>query len=264
MPEVRLTIDGQPVTCERDALLLEVALANGFEIPALCYHEAEAPYGACRLCLVEITQGRWNWVEASCTYPVREDGIEVKTDSEMVRHYRRLNLELLLASCPDAEAIREMARKVGLEETRLPADGEGKCILCGLCVQVCRDLVGAGAISFVGRGPERRVDTPYGEHSEDCIGCGACAELCPTGHITVVDDQREMTREIRPFHTTCTLLPCPECGRGYVTAKQHAQLQEQLGDKAAVLSACSACRAKLHAAELLRAYQKTARTTQED
>ena len=114
MATVHLTIDGKPVTCEKDAMLLDVALANGFDIPHLCRHQAQEPYGACRLCLVEITQGNWNWVEASCTYPVREDGLQVRTDSEKVRRYKRLNLELLSARCPSATQIREMAGALGL------------------------------------------------------------------------------------------------------------------------------------------------------
>jgi NADH dehydrogenase/NADH:ubiquinone oxidoreductase subunit G len=260
MPTVTLTIDGRQVTCERDSLLLDVARANGFDIPALCYHEAEPAYGACRLCLVELTQGRWNWVETACTYPIREDGIQVRTDTEKVRRYRRLNLELLMARCPDSELIRRMAAELGLEEPRLPRDGEGACIVCGLCVRVCADLVGVGAIGFVGRGSQRRVDTPYGEQSAVCIGCGACAEVCPTGHITVVDDLKEMSREVRPLHTKLRLVACPDCGRGYVTDKELEYLKRRLGEKAAVLEACPVCRSRRRAAELARVYEKSTNT----
>lgn len=256
MPTIYFTIDGKEVSCEKDSMLLDVALANGFEIPALCRHEAQPPYGACRLCLVEITQGRRNWIEASCTYPVRDQGIEVETNSEKVQRYRRLNMELLLARCPDSEKVREMARQVGVEGTRLPADGDTECVLCGLCVNICRDVIGVGAIGFVGRGVERRVETPFGEPSEVCIGCGACAEVCPTGHITVVEDPQNRIREIRPFNTKHTLVPCPQCGRGYVTEKQLEHLEEQLGEKAAILEGCPVCRSRQQAVELRRAYQK--------
>jgi len=256
MPTVHFSINGQPVTCERDTVLLEVARANGIEIPAPCHHEAEPPYGACRLCLVEITQGKWNSVETACTYPVRADGIEVRTDTEKVRRYRRMNLELLLARCPDSEGVKEMAGALGLTQTRLPQDGEGSCILCGLCVAVCRDHIGVGAINFVGRGPDRRVDTPYGEPSDVCIGCGACADVCPTGHVVVIDDQERMKRRIEPFHTELDLVPCPECGRGYVTDRQMAHLNAGLGEKAAVLEGCPVCRAGRRAAELRQVYEK--------
>ena len=178
-----MTINGRPVTCEKDSMLLEVALANGFDIPALCYHEAEPPYGACRLCLVEITRGGRSSVEASCTYPVRQDGIEVKTDSEKVRRYRRLNMELLLARCPESEAVRQMARKLGVERTRLPQDGTDQCILCGRCIRIS-----AGeelGLALQGRGFGVRVGVPFGES----LAAGlrdtalACAAACPTGAI---------------------------------------------------------------------------------
>ncbi len=260
MPTVHFTINGEPVSCERDAMLLDVALAHGFQIPALCHHDAMEPYGACRLCLVEITQGKWNWIEASCTYPVRDDGIEVLTHSEKVARYRRLNVELLLARCPESEAVQRMAREMGVETVRLPADGADKCILCGLCVRVCEDLIGVAAIGFVGRGPERRVQTPYDEPSQVCIGCGACAELCPSGHIRIVDDLNTMTRRIEPFNTEHRLVPCPECGRGYVTEKQLEFLRRRLGEKAAAALSCATCRARIRATELRRACASTTKT----
>jgi len=261
MATVRFTIDGQAVSCEKDSILLDVAQANGFSIPALCYHQAEPAYGACRLCLVEVTHGGRTRVEASCTYPVREDGIEVRTDSERLRRYRRLNLELLLARCPESDVVRRMAQEAGLEQVRLPQDGKDTCILCGLCVRICADVVGVGALGFVGRGPARRVDTPYGEPSDVCIGCGACAEVCPTGHIRVVDDPERMTRRIEPFHTEHKLLKCPKCGRGYVTERQLERLRQQLGERAAVLEGCPVCRSKLRAAKFVAVYQKTAKST---
>lgn len=253
MPVMRFTINGEPVSCERDTMLLQAALAKGFDIPHLCYHGAESPYGACRLCLVEITQGKWNWVEASCTYPVRDEGIAVLTDSEKVRRYRRLNLELLLARCPDADVIRELARGLGLERARFPMDGNDKCIQCGLCVSVCGEHIGVSAISFVGRGAERRVDTPFGEASEVCIGCGACAEVCPTGHVKVVDAKGE--REIVPFHTRHRLALCPECGVGYVAEKQMEFLRHKLGTRGDLLRGCPVCKKRRRAEELCKVYQ---------
>jgi len=256
MPTVHFTIDGTPVSCEKDALLLDVALAHGFDIPHPCRHRAQEPYGACRLCLVEITQSESNWVEASCTYPVREEGMSVRTDSEKVRRYRRLNLELLLARCPGSAGVREMARELGLAKPRFPEDGTDTCILCGLCVSICRELVGVGAISFACRGPERRVTMPYDEPSAQCIGCGACAEVCPTGNIIVRDSDGQ--REIAPFGMKLSLVPCPECGQGYVTGRQLELLKEQVGDRSAVALGCPVCRRRESARELSRAYEAVA------
>ena len=256
MPTVNFTINGRAVSCERDSMLLQVARANGFQIPGLCYHEAEEPYGACRLCLVQITQGASSWVETSCNFPVRRDGLQVETDTESVHRYRRLNLELLLARTPGSEVVQRMARELGMEQPRIPADGTDKCVLCGLCVNACRDLVGVGAIDFVGRGPNRRVDTPYGEPSRTCIGCGACAALCTTGHITIVDNAEGTVRRVEPFHTEHRLVPCPECGRGHVAEKHLEHLKAQLGEKAGVLAGCPVCRSRRRAEELRQVFEK--------
>lgn len=256
MSTVHFTIDDTPVSCEKDTMLLDAALAHGFDIPHPCRHQTQEPYGACRLCLVEITQGEQSWVEASCTYPVREEGMGVRTDSEKVRRYKRLNVELLLARCPGSKEIREMARELGLAKPRLPEDGSDACILCGLCVYVCREIVEVGAINFVGRGLERRVAMPYDEPSEECIGCGACAEVCPTGNILVRDSEGQ--REIVPFGMKLELVPCPECGKGYVPERQLELLKEQLGERSAVAVGCPACKRHESAIELSKGWEAVA------
>lgn len=260
---IEFTIDGESVRCERDDMLLDVARRNGFDIPSTCYHEAHAPYGACRLCVVEVAGEGWSEISPSCTYPVRDQGIEVRTSTEKVDKLRRMNMELLLARCPDSDRLKGMAERLGVDHTRFPADGEDACISCGLCVNICRDLVGAAAISFTGRGMNRHVSTPFDEPSEACIGCGACAEVCPTGHIRV-DDRDDGTREIVPFETVHELVTCPSCGRGYVTRKQLEQLEDELAEKRDILRGCPECREQDRVDELRKAYCEALTLTEEE
>ncbi len=179
MSDVRLVIDGKNVAAKQGQTLLEAAASAGIGIPALCRHPAVEAYGACRLCIVEVkAHGRTRLV-TSCNYEAAE-GLEVLTSTERVRRNRAMTLELLLARCPDVKAIRDLAARHGAAAGRFPA-GRDDCILCGLCVRICRERMGVGAADFVGRGAQMRVDTPYERRSGVCITCGACTFACPTG-----------------------------------------------------------------------------------
>lgn len=209
---IKLTIDGQAIEVEEGLSVLQAAKKAGIEIPTLCYHEALTPYGACRVCTVEIIRKGRSRLGAACTYPVQE-GIEVKTNSEKVRKARKLILELLLARCPNVKPIQDLAKKIGVRKPRFQVDNE-ECILCGLCVRVCQELVGVSAIGFIDRGAERQVATPYQIHSDVCIGCGACASVCPTGAIKIEDDQN--LRKIPLWHTELKRKRCKVCGNFFV------------------------------------------------
>jgi heterodisulfide reductase subunit A len=131
--------------------------------------------------MVEITQGKRKRLVTSCNYEVRA-GLEVQTDSERVRKSRRMSLELFLARCPEVESIRELAGKYGVKTPRFELEKDD-CILCGLCVRICRERMGPGVADFVGRGADIKVDTPYHRGSAVCLECGACEAVCPTHSI---------------------------------------------------------------------------------
>jgi NADH dehydrogenase/NADH:ubiquinone oxidoreductase subunit G len=179
--EITLKIDGLEVKAKERTSILDVAEKLGINIPTLCHHPALEPFGACRLCSVEITDKRGRKkIVTSCNYPVFE-GLVVDTKSEKVMRTRQLLLELLLARCPKVKEIQDLAREYGIEKPSFwVGDPEEDCILCGLCARVCEELVAVSAINFANRGVEREVTAPYHTISDDCVGCGACAIVCPT------------------------------------------------------------------------------------
>ena len=176
----QLTIDGKSVSAEEGSTVYQAARELGIEIPTMCYHKALLPYGACRVCLVDIVSRGRHQLVASCAYPV-QDGLEVLTDTPLVVDTRKVILELMLARAWDVPAVKELASKYGITDTTLKKKEKSeKCIMCGLCVRVCSEVVGRGVTCFSKRGHEREVATPYKEVSDQCIGCGACALVCPT------------------------------------------------------------------------------------
>ncbi|MCK4362300.1 MAG: (2Fe-2S)-binding protein [Dehalococcoidia bacterium] len=178
--KVTLTINDREVRVKEGMTILEAARDAGIHIPTLCYHEKLAPYGACRLCTVEISlNGRTRLVTA-CIYPV-ENGLVVKTDSQRVIRIRKMLLELMLASSP-AKTIQDLAQQHGVAKPRFEAE-KTNCILCGLCVRYCNEIKKANAIGFVGRGTERRVVFYPEIASTVCASCRECFSLCPTGKL---------------------------------------------------------------------------------
>jgi len=180
MKGVNLEIDGRQVKAKEGMTILEAARSVGIDIPTLCYHEKLAPYGACRLCTVEISRNKRTRLVTACVYPV-EDGLVVKTESPQVIKTRKMLLELMLASAP-AKAIEDLALRYGVEKPRFEAE-KTMCVLCGLCVRYCAEIKKANAIGFVGRGIERKVVFFPEIASTVCMSCKECFGLCPTGKL---------------------------------------------------------------------------------
>jgi len=201
---ITITIDGQEIQAEEGQTVLEIAKANVIEIPTLCYHPLLSPYGACRLCTVEVAQRGRTSLETSCTYPA-VDGLVVQTHSLAVLEARKLVLGLLLSRCPNVLVIQDLAREYGITEPPFPTDTPDEtCILCGHCVRTCHELVKAEVLNFSERGIERRVGPPFLEKTRLCIGCGACTIMCPTGAIEIVLEKAAVY-EAKPLGPTSAI-----------------------------------------------------------
>jgi NADH dehydrogenase/NADH:ubiquinone oxidoreductase subunit G len=174
---VKLSINGLEVSAEEGTTLLEASRFYGFPIPTLCHMDGLSPYGACRLCIVEIGEGPKARLVTSCTYPV-EEGLHVRTASSRVVAARKMIIELLLASCPQSKTIQDIASAHEVRQQRFRQEQED-CILCGRCTRVCEEQMMAKAIGFRGRGEKRSLGTPFDKSSQVCRLCGACMYVCP-------------------------------------------------------------------------------------
>lgn len=219
---ITLHINGLEVSVERGSTLLEAAQFIGFPIPTLCHMEGLSPYGACRLCVVEIGEGAKARLVTSCTYPA-EPGLRVRTASARVLRARRMILELLLASCPQSKTIQDLASAHDVRQQRFRQEYED-CILCGRCVRMCAEQMMAGAIGFRGRGEKRSIGTPFDAKSEVCRQCGGCIYVCPACQLRCTYTQPEKAicggcanltppcTQKEPFDDMmCYLDPCVAC-----------------------------------------------------
>ena len=241
---ITLTINGREIKAAEGTTILHAARDNNIYIPTLCENEAVEPYGACRLCLVEIltARGRARMV-ASCLYEV-EEGLTVETDTDKVNRIRRVLLELLLARCPDSDVIKEMAAKAGVKKTRFAKQkGNNKCVLCANCVRTCEEVVGVAAISLARRGVEREMTTPFNEDfSENCIGCGSCAYSCPTGAIELIDSGDTRTISWPHNKMEFKLVKCEVCGKFWAPERQIQYIAKISGTPLEDYKVCPDCR----------------------
>jgi bidirectional [NiFe] hydrogenase diaphorase subunit len=224
---ITLTIDGRKVEGLEGSTILEVAREYGIEIPTLCFHEALEPYGGCRLCVVELVTPKGSGLVASCVHPVEEDAV-VKTHSEMVEQSRRMTMELLLAAAPNAQVIQDLAAEMGVEEPRVKL-GDSNCILCGLCVRACNEIVGANAISLVNRGFAKEVKPPFEIGSNACVGCTTCVFICPTGAIKLEDVLTN--RSVHEWESDFEARPCKICGDHYLGPELRQDYEEMLAEE---------------------------------
>jgi len=240
---VTLTIDGREVQAKKGIMILDVARDNNIYIPALCSHEGVTPYGACRLCLVEIVNKGRERLVASCLYPV-EDGLMVKTNTGRVNEVRRMVAELLLARCPDSEVIQGLAKQLGVDKpTFRLEEGNRKCILCALCARVCQEVVGVSAIGLVNRGVDRRLATPFNkDYSEACIGCGSCVYVCPTHAISMEDTDDRRLINWPHNQMEFKLKKCKICRNYWAPEKQIEYIAKISGTPPEEYDVCPNCR----------------------
>jgi len=220
----RLKMNGLEVEVEHGVTILEAAQFLGFPIPTLCHMEGLNPYGACRLCVVEIGVAPRSKLVSSCTYPV-EEGMVVRTSSRRVVQARRMILELLLASSPQSKTIQDLASAHQITQQRFKQEWED-CILCGRCVRMCEEQMVAKAIGFRGRGEHRSIGTPFDVPSEECRLCGGCSYVCPACELRCTYDDKDPEKVI--------------CG-GCANLAAPCVAKDQFAEMMCYMSPCVAC-----------------------
>ncbi len=208
---IEIFIDDKKILAEENQTVLKAAKANGINIPHLCFHPALKPSGSCKLCGVEVTSPTGKQVVMlSCILKAKEN-LSVKTDSDLVKTTREKAFNKLLQLAPDSDRIRNLAKEFNVPVTP-PPNG---CIRCRLCVRVCSEIVKAGALKMVKTENGSQVVANPG----CCIGCGTCANLCPTKIIKIVDQDNVRTVSIKDeIIGQLPLERCEGCGAMYATS----------------------------------------------
>ncbi len=176
-----MQIDGKQVEVTGETTILEAARRAGISIPTLCHDDRLAPFGGCRLCIVEA-QGRLGTrLVASCVYQA-EDDLVVTTRSEKIDRIRKTLLELLLAHAPESPRLKEMAEEYGADRDRFDKE-PSFCVHCGLCVRYCAEVKKKNAVGFVERGIHKEICFIPEIAARECRDCKECFELCPTSYL---------------------------------------------------------------------------------
>ena len=226
-----ITIDGIPVELEDEKNLLEVIRKAGIKLPTFCYHSELSIYGACRMCMVE---NEWGGLDAACSAQPRS-GMTIRTNTEKLRKYRKMIIELILANhCRDCTTcqsnknckLQDLASRFHIKGVRFPNTAPDpdpdtsslcitkdthKCILCGDCVRMCNEIQKVGAIDFAHRGSKMKISTAFEVplSESNCVGCGQCAAVCPTGALVVRDDTARLWEDLSDSETIVTVQIAP-------------------------------------------------------
>lgn len=226
-----MTIDGIPVEINGEKNLLELIRKVGIKLPTFCYHSELSIYGACRMCMVE---NEWGGIDAACS-TIPKAGMNIKTNTDRLRRYRKNILELLLANhCRDCTTcenngsckLQDLAMRFNITGVRFPNTAEkpkiddsslcitrdaNKCILCGDCVRMCNEIQNVGAIDFAHRGSNMTISTAFEVPIAEspCVGCGQCAAVCPTGAIVVKNDTKKVWEALDDSNTKVTVQIAP-------------------------------------------------------